>query len=90
MNLFPLDPISQVLMRFLLEINHQESPQENNHFNLSYNNTTDALKGNIHLNNISSIYMWAYTGENVFSSSPSNFFPGVISHMVLKGGVQGF
>ena len=38
----------------------------------------------------SSIYMWAYTGENIFSSSPSKNFPGVISHMVLKGGVQGF
>ncbi len=50
-----LDPISQVLMRFLLDINHsirQESPQENNHYDLSYNNTTDALKGNIHLNYI--------------------------------------
>ena len=38
----------------------------------------------------SSIYMWAYTGENIFSSSSSKIFPGVISHMVLKGGVQGF
>ena len=34
--------------------------------------------------------MWAYTGENIFSASPSNFFPGVISHMISKGGVQGF
>ncbi len=38
----------------------------------------------------SSIYMWAYTGENSFSSSPSKKIPGVISHTVLKGGVQGF
>jgi hypothetical protein len=38
----------------------------------------------------SSIYMWAYTGENIFSSSPSKILPGVISHMVLKGEVQGF
>ena len=36
------------------------------------------------------IYMWAYTGENIFSASPSKIFPGVISHMVSKGGVQGF
>jgi hypothetical protein len=37
--------------------------------------------------------MWAYTGENVFSSSSSKNFPGVISHMVLRGRVtrvQGF
>ncbi len=39
---------------------------------------------------MSSIYMWAYTGENIFSSSSSKFFPGVISHMFLKGGVQDF
>jgi hypothetical protein len=38
----------------------------------------------------SSIYMWAYTGENIFSSSSSKNFTGVISHMVLKGKVQGF
>ncbi len=36
------------------------------------------------------IYMWAYTGENVFSALPSKNFPGVISHMVSKDGVQGF
>ena len=34
--------------------------------------------------------MWAYTGENILSALPSKNFPCVISHMVLKGGVQGF
>ena len=38
----------------------------------------------------SSIYMWAYTGKNILSALPSKIFPGVISHMVSKGGVQGF
>ena len=38
----------------------------------------------------SSIYMWAYTGENILSALPSKIFPGVISHMVSKGGIQGF
>ena len=40
--------------------------------------------------NASSIYMWAYTGEKFISPTASKFSPGVISHMVLKGGVQGF
>jgi hypothetical protein len=39
---------------------------------------------------LSSIYMWAYTGEKFISPTASKFSPGVISHMVLKGGVQGF
>ena len=39
---------------------------------------------------ISSIYMWAYTGENILSALPSKIFPGVISHLVSKGGIQGF
>ena len=34
--------------------------------------------------------MWAYTGEKFISPTASKFSPGVISHMVLKGGVQGF
>ncbi len=34
--------------------------------------------------------MWAYTGENFISPTASKISPGVISHMVLKGGVQGF
>ena len=39
---------------------------------------------------LSSIYMWAYTGENILSALPSKIFPGVISHLVSKGGIQGF
>ena len=34
--------------------------------------------------------MWAYTGENILSALPSKIFPGVISHIVSKGGIQGF
>jgi len=34
--------------------------------------------------------MWAYTGENILSALPSKIFPGVISHLVSKGGIQGF
>ncbi len=47
-------------------------------------------ENNNRLDGGSSIYMWAYTGEKFISPTASKFSPGVISHMVLKGGVQGF
>ncbi len=35
--------------------------------------------------------MWAYTGKNIFSSSSSKNFPGVISHMgSTMGRARGF